>query len=279
MSMFVLAAVFTAAAAQVAPASAASIDLLCQGQGDRFVLNRERARMRTAIRVRVLNGKGEAFLPDDLLGDDDARGWHEIRNLAVTPEKIGGKIYFSWLFSPVMSLDRQSGTLAVSGSLANFSGSCARWDPRTSRMPVAAAAPIGARPSTGAPSTGAIRSDWATPARPAATAQPRRTRAPGDFVLAKFKGGANWYPAQVLRVAGNLLTLQYATGVQESLPSALVADLTWKTGSYIECKVTTGAFQPVTITAMRPGYMLDVVGNDGRPRQVSMRTCRTIARS
>lgn len=269
-------AVLATFGAQAASAADTPIDLFCQGQGDRYVGGLERERARTAIRLRVSGGKGEALLPDALLADDDVRGWHEIKNLAVSPAKVGGKISFNWLFSPVMSLDRQSGLLVVSGSLANFTGTCTRWDARTSRMPGPGVAKAVGRAA--APAAGGIKTDWATPNRSAAV-QPRKARAPGDFVLAKFKGGANWYPAQVLRIAGNLVTVQYATGIQESLPTALVGDLTWKVGSYIECKATSTVYVPVTVTAVRPSYGLDVVGNDGKPRQISMRSCRTIARS
>jgi hypothetical protein len=70
-----------------------------------------------------------------MLADDDPRGWHAIKKLAVTNEAVNGKVYFNWLFSPVMSLDRRSGVLRINGSMANFSGKCTAYDPRTSRMP------------------------------------------------------------------------------------------------------------------------------------------------
>lgn len=149
-------------ALQGAPA-AAPIDLFCVGRGDRFVTRTTKVRMsdgsvkdksesmrvpfNNAIRIKIAGDSGQALIPDAMLGDDEARGWHEIKKLAVSPAAISGKIYFGWLFSPVMTLDRATRILKVSGSMANFSGNCSPYDARTSVLPRAAAprpsAPLG----------------------------------------------------------------------------------------------------------------------------------------
>lgn len=167
MMLFASAAAF--AAVQSAAPGGGAIDLFCRGRGDRTVTEETRLVARdgsttrrsetrqepfaSAIRIRVVGETGQALIPDAMLADDDARGWHDIRKLDVTPTAIKGKIDFNWLFSPVMVLDRGTGTLRISGSMANFSGDCTRFDPRTSIM----AAP-----------------------RPAVTARPAASAAPGD---------------------------------------------------------------------------------------------------
>ncbi len=130
--------------------SALDADLYCRGRGDRFVTTTTKVRNpdgsftnRTdnsrvpftgPIHVRVAGGAGQAMIPDDMLADDDARGWHELKKLQVTDRSITGKIYFNWLFSPVFSIDRATGTMTVDGSLAKFSGTCDPYDPRTATM-------------------------------------------------------------------------------------------------------------------------------------------------
>ena len=130
---------------------------------------------------------------------------------------------------------------------------------------------------TRAPTPG-IRNDCARPPGAQTKGGTARARTPGTFVLARFKGGAKWYPAQVMRAAGNLVTVQYGAGAQESLPSSLISDLNWRVGTYIECRRTGPAFVPVTITAMRANYAIDVVSNAGVSFATTMRSCRTVAR-
>jgi hypothetical protein len=145
------------AAMQSAAPSGAAIDLFCRGNGDRFVTTQTKVRQvdgsvktltnsgripfTSAIRIKVANGTGQALIPNEMLADDDPRGWHAIKKLAVTNESVNGKVYFNWLFSPVMSLDRRSGVLRINGSMANFTGRCTAYDPRTSRMPPPARRP------------------------------------------------------------------------------------------------------------------------------------------
>ncbi len=139
VAIILSASVVAAIGLQAAP-SASTVDLFCRGRGDRFVTtqvqvrqsdgtmknqsNSRRVPFDDAIRIKVAGNSGEALIPDAMLGDDDQRGWHEIKKLEVTPSTIAGKVYFGWLFSPVMSLNRETGTLRITGSLANFSGSC-----------------------------------------------------------------------------------------------------------------------------------------------------------
>lgn len=281
IGMVAAAALLAPLAQQATSEAGAPIDLFCQGRGDRYV-NGNRPQVTTAIRIKIAGNSGQALVPDELLSPDDARGWHDLKNLNVSEDRIDGKITFSWIFAPVFSIDRRTKVMRMTGSLANFSGTCRPYDPRTARMPVAPSRPAGPAPAAdwAAPRPAApagVRSDWATPARPAAPAA-ARPRTPGTFVLAKFKGQPNWYPAQVLKAAGNLVTVQYASGTQEALPASLVADLTWKAGSYIECKIDGTTFSPVTIVEMRPAYAISVVTNQGKRFATTMRSCRTTAR-
>lgn len=147
---------FTAAAQAAAPA-ALDADLFCRGRGDRLVTTQTKIRKEDgtivnrseqgrvpftgAIHLRVAGGTGQAMLPGGMLGPDDTAGWHEVKKLALTDQKITGKIYFDWLYSPVMTVDRATGTMKVDGSLSTFSGTCARYDPRTAKMPAAAPRP------------------------------------------------------------------------------------------------------------------------------------------
>lgn len=278
MGVVAAGALVLTALGQQSASGAAPIDLFCEGRGDRYE-DGARPQVRTAMRIKVAGGSGQALVPDDLLAPDDARGWHELKNLSVTPDQIKGKITFSWIFAPVFTLDRGTGVLTVTGSLANFSGTCRPFDPRTARLPAGRPAPTAPKtvvqPAAGQPK---IRSDWARPAVPPTAAPAAKARTPGTFVLARFKGQPNWYPAQVMRAQGNLLTVQYANGTQEALPSALVSDLSWKAGSYVECKAAAGTYVPVTIVEMRPAYAVLVVTNQGKQIATTLRSCRSAAR-
>jgi hypothetical protein len=162
MSFFVM-GLSTTFLLQAAP-SAAPIDLFCMGRGDRFVTTQiqvrkadgtianqtknDRIPFDDAVRVKIAGDSGEALIPDAMLGNDNARGWHEMKKLVFAPSLITGKIYFDWLFSPVMTLNLATGTLRISGSLANFSGTCSPYTgqvaPRSRRYvpPSAMAAPL-----------------------------------------------------------------------------------------------------------------------------------------
>lgn len=146
----ITAAVALTAAMQAATPSTLDADLYCRGRGDRSVTTTTKVRNADGsitnrtdnsgvaftgpIHLRVAGGTGQAMIPDDMLADDDARGWHELKKLQVTERSITGKIYFGWLYSPVFSIDRGTGTMTVDGSLSKFSGTCARYDPRTATM-------------------------------------------------------------------------------------------------------------------------------------------------
>lgn len=125
------------------------------------------------------------------------------------------------------------------------------------------------------------RTDWAAPRVPAPAPTPARDVLPplvaGTLVLGKYQGGAHWYPAQVIEVRGNLVTLEYSGGGREALPKALIRRLAWSRGALIECKLATKTYEPVTITAMGEGYAIDVVSNTGRRQTSSIRFCRTAA--
>ncbi|KMS58849.1 MULTISPECIES: hypothetical protein [Sphingobium] len=159
MVAIILSASIVAAIGLQAAPSVSTVDLFCRGRGDRFVTtqikvrqsdgtmknqsNSRRVPFDDAIRIKVAGDSGEALIPDAMLGDDDQRGWHEIKKLEVTPSMIAGKVYFGWLFSPVMSLNRETGTLRITGSLANFSGSCTPYTGQSmARVPRAASARV-----------------------------------------------------------------------------------------------------------------------------------------
>lgn len=138
-----------------------ALDLVCRGNGDRFVstqtkvrqvdgsvktlTNNAREPFRDAVRIRVVNGVGQAFIPNAMLADDDTRGWHDIKKLSVTGEEIKGKVEFNWLFSPVMTLDRRSRILKISGSMANFMGNCTPYSAQAANRPMANARTVPSR--------------------------------------------------------------------------------------------------------------------------------------
>ena len=151
MTIATTGSVLLAAALQSSAPSTGAVDLFCRGNGDRFVTTQTKVRQvdgsiktltdnrrvpfDSAIRIRIVNGKGQALIPDQMLADDDPRGWHEIKKLAVTGQTITGKVHFNWQYSPVLTLDRRSSVLKITGSMANFMGRCGAFDPRTSIMP------------------------------------------------------------------------------------------------------------------------------------------------
>lgn len=138
MSASVVAAIGLQAAPAVAP-----VDLFCMGRGDRFVTTQikvrqpdgsmkaksdsQRVPFNGAIRLKIAGDSGQALIPDAMLGNDEQSGWHDIKKLAVESPMITGKITFGWLFSPVMTLNTDTNTLRITGSMANFSGNCTRY--------------------------------------------------------------------------------------------------------------------------------------------------------
>ena len=126
------------AALQSGTASTGAVDLFCRGNGDRFVTSQTKVRQvdgsiktltdnrrvpfTSAVRVKVANGSGQALIPDDMLADDDPRGWHAIKKLAVTNESITVTAY-------------KGSTSCGSGSISGGSGTTAPSSRTTRRRP------------------------------------------------------------------------------------------------------------------------------------------------
>lgn len=128
----------------------------------------------------------------------------------------------------------------------------------------------------------AASAQWATPPKPK-PAQPWATPKAfspkvGTLVLARYKGGVRAWPAMVTEVRGNLVTVEYSGSGKESLPASLITPLDWGRGTAVECKLGSPTYVLVTITALdRTSYAVQAVDESGKPRQTSLRFCRSLA--
>jgi hypothetical protein len=98
--------------------------------------------------------------------------------------------------------------------------------------------------------------------------------APGEWALGKYKGGNFYYTGQVVRIAGNVVTIKYESGFVENLYRAQVKEYDWDTGTQIQCKGTDGKWYTGSIVKISDDDRIDVMY--GRTRQWAVsKNCRS----
>lgn len=137
--------------ADAAPAVADTLHLVCQGNGvasDSDYVRTEthsssgktkesttlvdKSRNSTGeLKVEIIEGAGRAYLPRVFLpalthGKD---GWFDLKNLSESDKLITAKIAVGIISKPNLRIDRQTGSIAVDGSMGNFAGQCRPYDP------------------------------------------------------------------------------------------------------------------------------------------------------
>ena len=98
---------------------------------------------------------------------------------------------------------------------------------------------------------------------------------PGDWVLAQWRGGSQWFPGVVVNRSGNQITIRYDDGSVETRPVNQIRPYDWRVGSQIECQWTDGSWYAATITGIgQNGYNLTVLYEDGTTEHTTTGKCR-----
>lgn len=97
----------------------------------------------------------------------------------------------------------------------------------------------------------------------------------GDWVLAKWKNGAYWFPGIIQSVQGDKLVITYDDGDKETLYANMVRPYNWKVGSKVECNFkNAGAWYPGKITALN-GASVSIAYDDGDKENTKTGRCRS----
>jgi hypothetical protein len=98
----------------------------------------------------------------------------------------------------------------------------------------------------------------------------------GDWVLAQWRGGSQWFPGVVQSRQGNMVRIRYDDGTAETRPVNQVRRYNWHVGSKVECRWTDGQWYGATITRASPdGLTLDVHYDDGDRQHTQTGKCRS----
>jgi hypothetical protein len=98
----------------------------------------------------------------------------------------------------------------------------------------------------------------------------------GDWVLAQWRGGEDWYPGVVQSHVGNQVTILYDDGTRETLPANHVRRYDWRVGSRVVCRFGNGVWYDATITGMASdGATISVRYDDGDSEVTQTGRCRS----
>jgi hypothetical protein len=98
----------------------------------------------------------------------------------------------------------------------------------------------------------------------------------GDWVLAQWQGGSDWYPGVIMARSGNQVTIRYDDGTSEIRPINQVRRYDWQVGSSVTCRFTDGRWYHATITGMAPdGLTISVRYDDGDTQVTNTGRCRS----
>ena len=99
----------------------------------------------------------------------------------------------------------------------------------------------------------------------------------GDWVLGQWQGGAYWFPGVVQGRSGDMVTIAYDDGTQETVPSKRVRPYTWKAGTNVECRWQGGQdWYPGKISSIvSDGTELNINYDDGDRERLATGACRS----
>ena len=98
----------------------------------------------------------------------------------------------------------------------------------------------------------------------------------GDWVLAQWQGGSDWYPGVVQSRSGNQVTIRYDDGTMETRPVNQVRRYDWQVGSRVVCRWSNGQWYDAVITAMAAdGLTISVRYDDGDSEITQTGRCRS----
>lgn len=97
----------------------------------------------------------------------------------------------------------------------------------------------------------------------------------GDWVLAQWRGGSDWFPGVVTARSGSNVTIRYDDGTTETRPVNQVRPFNWRVGSRVVCRFTDGNWYDATITEMgSDGLTMSVRYDDGDTQRTNTGRCR-----
>lgn len=100
-------------------------------------------------------------------------------------------------------------------------------------------------------------------------------QATGDWVLARFRGGAYWFPGIIRSVSGDRITVAYDDGDRETLPVSEVRPYNWTIGTRVECNFRgAGKWYPGVIASLG-GAQLGINYDDGDRERTTTGRCRS----
>lgn len=98
----------------------------------------------------------------------------------------------------------------------------------------------------------------------------------GDWVLAQWRGGKDWYPGVVQSHVGNLVNVLYDDGTRETLTADHVRRYDWRVGTRVVCRFSNGTWYPARITRMAAdGATIAVLYDDGDSEVTQTGRCRS----
>ncbi|MBY0611399.1 MAG: hypothetical protein K2P80_04380 [Beijerinckiaceae bacterium] len=102
-----------------------------------------------------------------------------------------------------------------------------------------------------------------------------QAQTPGDWVLAKWKNGAYWFPGVIQSVTGDKLVIKYDDGDRETLSISSVRPYDWQIGARVECNFKNGGqWFAGKITALG-GESLSIAYDDGDKESTRTGRCRS----
>lgn len=98
----------------------------------------------------------------------------------------------------------------------------------------------------------------------------------GDWVLAQWRGGAQWFPGVIQSRNGDMIKIRYDDGTFETRPINQTKPYDWRVGSKVECRWTDGEWYGARITqASSDGLSIDVLFDDGDRQHTQTGKCRS----
>ena len=101
-----------------------------------------------------------------------------------------------------------------------------------------------------------------------------QAQAPGEWVLARWKGGQHWFPGIVQKAWGNRFTIQFDDGETETLNLTHVRRYDWTVGSKVECNFKGRGWYAGKITGLA-GERLCIAYEDGDREATRTALCRS----
>ena len=98
----------------------------------------------------------------------------------------------------------------------------------------------------------------------------------GDWVLARWQGGAYWFPGVVESRSATAVTVAFDDGTKETLAINMIRPYDWRVGSSVQCRWKGGTewYSGKITAAAADGVNIDVLYDDGDREQTRTGACR-----